>query len=216
MAVAGRKASVRVTGAAVALNLEPCTDVGGTGTLIQVTNSLKRVQDRTTGWTLYRDAVAWAGSFAGPVAGDVINRLNGSVALGGTPGGAGHAWTFTSAYLPLATVIEGKSWMYELSSSNLPKAQFLDIWQSRVMGLRDGKGKIGLWKTTDESLVNMVLAGSPIVVEFFDDLSLTADLRMWAQPTKAAFDALVANAVNHDWEFDGTTDVEGRMATNVP
>jgi hypothetical protein len=215
MAIAGRKAIVKVTGAALALTNEPCTDVLGDGSLIQITNAAKRVLDRAAVWSLFRDGGLWV-SFGAHGALDLINRLNGSVTLGSTPGGAGHTWLLTGTYLPTASVIEGKSWMYELSSGNLTKPQFLDIWQTRLMGIRDAKGKIGLWRTTDETLVNLVLTGAPVVVDFYDDASLPSDLRMWAQPSKASLDALVNNLVNHDFDFDSTPDVDGRTATNVP
>lgn len=213
MAIAGRKAIVKVTGAVVVFAAEAATDVLGDGTLIQITNPAHRIVNRSGTFDIYRNGSLWGGTSApGSMTG--LNRLNGSAILTApTPGGV--YFIQGVGYLPAVNVIEGKSWMYELSAVNTPVAKFQDIWQPKLVCLKDAKGKIGLWKTTDETLVNLVLAGAPLVVDFYDDAAQAFDMRMWAQPLKASYDALVNALVNHDFEFESTPDVDGRVATNV-
>src|SRR6266496_4096205 len=109
MAIAGRRALVKVSGGAIVFTDEACTTVTA-NTVFQITNAVKRVWDRAVAVVVKKDAVVQAAALY------TLNRLAGTITFLADIGG-GHAITVSGSYLPMAAVIEGKMYSWEISAA---------------------------------------------------------------------------------------------------
>jgi len=208
MAVAGKKALVKMSGTGIAFTAEAFTTLTA-NTVYQITSTIKRVWDPFATITIKKDGVAQATNLY------TINRLNGTVTFLADIG-AGHTITADGTYLPMTTILEGTAYSWELTANYPSVAKFGDVFIPRnVLCLRDGKGSIKNWRSTDETLLNAVLAGVMCMFEFYDDSSLAYDMRIWGIPNKESWDAAVQGLVNQDFTFECSADADLRVATNV-
>jgi hypothetical protein len=106
--VAGRKALVKVAGAAVAFVTEACTNSGDSKTY-QITNAIKRVWDPTIAITVFYNAVLQAANTY------TINRLTGKITFAVAQGAS--AVTVTGSYLPLSNAVRAKSFSWNVTAS---------------------------------------------------------------------------------------------------
>jgi hypothetical protein len=213
MAIAGRKAQVKVAGALVAFTNEPTTAVTPLVDY-QVTNAAKRVWDRamtptvqvsTDGGTTYPTASATLYS---------INRLTGTVtfspALTGTP-----LVRVSGSYLPLSVVAEASEYSYSLTAKNADYPRLGDVYATRVQTLKDVSGSLSRWYAADPYFTNALTAETPVLLEFYASSASAPDLRCWAvvnkEEIKAALDGLTETTVS----WDGASDTEGRSISVV-
>lgn len=197
----GKRAQVRVSGGAVAFAGEAFTTVTA-NTVFQITNAAKNVWDRTAAIVVKKDAVIQSAALY------KLNRLSGTITFLADIGG-GHVITADGSYLPMANAIEGKSFTWEVTRTNIDVSAFQAVWRTRIESLKDGKCSIGQWKTVDETMSAYILAGLPVVLEFDSDTSLAGyDIRMWGLPTKDSVNAVLTNAVEQMIDFEAVEDLD--------
>lgn len=109
MAIHGRKALVKVSGAGVAFLDEATTKVTA-NTVYQITDAAKRVWDRSATITVEVDADgAGAGGFVVAAASTyTVNRLTGTITFNADQG-VDAIVRVDGTYLPLSTAAEGRS-----------------------------------------------------------------------------------------------------------
>lgn len=201
MAVAGRKALVKVSGAGVAMTNEATTNVGGDNMTYRVTNTARRIWSRTGAIT-----VRVGGNVV--TAGFTINRLTGTITF---TTAATRTVTVSGDYLPVATVAEAHEYTYTLTAANEADNAFGDTFVTRVQTQKDISGSLSVWRTIDATFETALLSGSPVVLEFYSDGSQAFDLRAWAllnqNEIAAAVDGLVDQAVS----FEGVQDADNRV-----
>lgn len=208
MAIAGRKAVVNVSGGALVFTNE-ATTANVARTVYTITNTVKRVWDRIAAITVQTSPDG--GTTWNAATGYTINRLKGQVTFG-VANAVGTLIRVSGSYLPLAAAVSGKSYKWELSATNIDNSEFGFVFINRSQGLKSASGSIGQWKTTDTTLTDLLLAGSPAIVEFWSDGSATYDVRLWALFNKAQINAAVEGLVTQDIEFESTPDLDGNVA----
>ena len=212
MAIAGRKALVRVSGAPVALSAEPTT-ADATLKNFTITNAAYRVWDRAAAVSVTRspDGVTFT---AVPATEYTVNRLTGTVSFAAAQA-AGTQIRVSTSYLPLATAAEAKEFSYTFTGNNLDASTFGSTFVLRQQGQRDITGSLSMWTTTDRTFEDALTADRPVVLEFYSDSGASADFRVWAlvnsDEISAAVDGLAETAV----EWEGTADNEGRITSLV-
>lgn len=214
MAIAGRKAQVRVAGAPLPVTAEPTT-ANAARTQYQITDPARRVLDMNAAVTVTTFA---SGSTTGVVATPgqyTINRLTGTVVFA-TARNSGTTVQVAASYLPLSVAAEAREYTVTLSASNQDASALGDTHVRRQQGLKDASGSISLWTTTDRYFEEALAAGSPVVLDFYSDGNAAApDIRAWAlissDEISAAADGLAETAV----EWEATADVDGRSISLV-
>lgn len=211
MAIHGRKALVKVSGAGVAFTDEATTKVTA-NTVYQITNAAKRVWDRVAAIVVEVDADgAGGGGYAVAAASTyTVNRLTGTITFNSDQG-VDAIVRVDGTYLPLSTAAEGRSYAYELSASYPPRPKFGDSAVVRPdRGLLDITGSIGRWYSTDDYFTDALTAGVPVVLEFYSDSTGAFDCRAWAILEKDGIQSVVDGLVEEDVEFVGAADADGR------
>jgi hypothetical protein len=209
MAIAGRKAQVRVAGAAVAITNEPTTDQGGG--VFQITNAAKRVLDRTATLTARytTDNVTFTATTP-----SFVNRLTGQFTFLGLPAGA--SVQVTGSYLPMSVVAEAKEYGYTMTAKNQDSSRLGDTYVKRDQTLKDVTGSIGQWTSTDRYFENALTAETVVVLDLYADSSAAVpDLRCWALVSKTEMKAAMDGLVETSVSFEGTPDLDGRMISVV-
>ncbi len=202
---AGKHALVKVSGVAIAFVDEAFTDSGDHKTY-QITSATKRVWD---------PLIAIAVKVGGVLTAEVytVDRLRGRIIFANIDAGRG-AVTVSGSYLPLSTAIRAKAYAWSLMQTLLDDTDFEDTgFITRNTGLHDVSGTIGRWKSTDTYFADTLVAGLPVVIEFFLAASGTADLVVWALLDKDDVKSAVAGLVEEDISFQGTTDADFRVAS---
>lgn len=200
-ALSGKGAAVYASGAALSFTDEATTTLTA-NTVYQVTNTAKRVWDRSTTITVKKDAVAQASSLY------TLNRLTGTVTFLADIGG-GHTITVSGNYLPMSQVAQGKAYSYQIKASNLNVTKFGDTYMTRIQGMKDVAGSVNLWGI-DTYYRDALIAGNPVVVEFWTDTTSTYDLRVWALLNHEDVKTALTDAVDVTVQFAGSTDVDLR------
>lgn len=211
MAMHGKKALVKVSGEGVEFTDEATTRVTA-NTVYQITNAAKRVWDRSATITVEVDADGGGGGGYAVADPDTytINRLTGTVTFDDDQG-ADAIVRVDGTYLPLSTAAEGRAYAYELSASNPPGSQFGDTAVVRpAQGLLDIAGSVGAWHSADTYFSDALLAGVPVVLEFYSDSSGAFDCRAWVLLEKDGIQSVIDGLVEEDVEFVGAADADGR------
>jgi len=213
MALAGRKALVKASGAAVAFLDEPTTKVTA-NTVYQITNTAKRVLDRTATITVEVDADgAGAGGF---VVADpstyTLNRLTGTVTFSADQG-VDAVVRMDGSYLPLTTVAEARSYSYALAGENATDNEFGDSYVTRLQVMKDASGSLSRWYDTSTYWQDAFTGGTVFVLEFYSDSTAAYDLKMWAILDTNALSAAFNGLVEQEVAFSGTVDSDNRMVT---
>ena len=199
MAKAGKKALIKVSGAAVGMVAEAC----GTSDTItyQVTNAAKRVLSRVGTVTVKDGGVATAESYT-------LNRLTGQITFGGA---AVRVITVDADYLPMATAAEAHEYSYTLAKDAPQVPYFGDNYQRRIHGTRDISGSLSMWHTITDYIEMLTDSGDePVLLEFYSDSTSAFDVRCWALLNSDEVKSAVAGAVTESVSFEGTTDADGR------
>jgi|GEM_PF-1237581 len=212
MAIAGRKALVRVSGAPVAISNEATTTDAGRR-IFTITNAAYRVWDRNAAVSVTRspDGTTFT---AVPATEYTVNRLAGTVTFAAAQA-AGVQIRVSTSYLPLATAAEAKEFSYTFTGNNLDASTLGSAFVLRQQGQRDITGSLSMWTTADRTFEDALTADQPVVLEFYNDSGASADFRVWAlvnsDEISAAVDGLAETAV----EWEGTQDAEGRITSLV-
>jgi hypothetical protein len=197
----GKNARLYVSGAAVSFTDEACTTLVA-NTTYQITNTAKRIWDRSIAITVKKDAVSQASTLY------TLNRLTGTVTFNSDIGG-GHTITVSGSYLPTSQAAQAKSYDYSITAGLIPVAKFGDVYIPRLTGLYDIKGSLSGWKI-DTYYSAALIAGVPVVLEFWSDSTLAYDVRSWALLNRQQVQAAIDGAISESVSFEGATDVDLR------
>lgn len=203
--LAGKKALVKVSGAATAFTAEAFTSLGDNKTY-QITNTAKRVWDPTITIVIKVGGSPTVESYT-------INRLTGTVTFATVDAGRG-AVTADGSYLPMSMALEAKEFYYTITAKNDPDNSFGDDYVTRVQTTKDITGTLGRWRI-DQYFRDALIAGSTIAIQFFADSSGAADLVCWALLKMTGVQAAQNGLQEEPIAFDGVTDADGR-AISLP
>ncbi|WLD92643.1 hypothetical protein [Alkalihalobacillus sp. AL-G] len=210
MATAGYRAQVNVSGSPVAFTNESTT-ANMTNTIYQINDPQKRVLAREAAITVEEssDGVTW--QVVDPTV-YTLNRLNGSVEF---PNGTTAQVRLSGEYLPMSKAAEAHEYTYTLEADNQDVPLFGSPNNRRSQGLRDVTGSLTNWYETNSIFQNAIMNNQTFVIDFYSDTAKAEpDLRVWALISSDEASAEVDGMVEEDVEFEGTTDMEGRMMTN--
>jgi hypothetical protein len=207
---AGRKALVQVTGDPVVMANEPCTD-SGDHQIYQVTNAAKRVFDPTAAVTV---------KVGGAVTGEsyTLNRLTGRITFAAINAGRA-AVTVSTSYLPLSVAAGAKSYNYALVRTSVDDTDFDNAntnggFPTRLPGVYDITGALGLrWRDVDQTMQTVLLAGGVVLIALFADRAQAASMLIWAVLSKRDLQMARDGAIEHNVDFQGSADADGRAAS---
>lgn len=198
MAVAGKKALVKVSGAAVGMTAEATTASGNI--TYQITNAAKRVLSLSGTVTVKDGGVATVEAYT-------LNRLTGTITFGSA---TARTITVDADYLPMATAAEAHEYSYSLTAANSEVPRFGDNYQRRIGGMKDISGSLSLWHANSD-YIDILTGDDPVVLEFYSNSSGAFDLRCWALlDSDEVKSAVTGGAATESVSFSGTTDADGR------
>jgi hypothetical protein len=205
---AGRIGLVKMSGTATTFTDEATTAVIA-NKAYQISNAVKQVWDPTFAVTVKNGGVA-----VDPVADPyTINRLTGTVTFTAT---TARTITFSGKYLPMTTIAKGTEFYYTLSRPAIDDTTFDSVnWRENVAGIADVQATIGKnWETVSAPLLAAALSsGSVLVLQFYSNRAIAADLLMWALPTKSARSVKVQDLVKASLDFTGAPDADKRSVS---
>lgn len=201
MAIAGKKARLKISGTAIVFTDEATTT--SDNLTYQITNAVKRVWDRTVTIVVEDGGVPTVEVYT-------INRLTGTVTFGSA---VVRTITVTGSYLPMAVAAECYDYNYSIEADNQDSTQFGDTFIHRVQGLLDVSGSISRFYAIDDVFIDKILAGEIFVIEFYTDFSQAADILVWAILASDEDSASVDGLVEEGLEFEGTADANGRVVS---
>jgi hypothetical protein len=213
MAIAGRKARVKVTGVAVPVTAEAATSE--TLSIYRITNAARRIMAPAVAVTVEQSTNG--GANWNTVTAYTLNRLEGRVNFTSARG-AGTLVRVNYSYLPVTTALEGRNYSYSIIAKNDDDTQYGDDWQSRMQVTLDCKGTIDTLATLDRYFASTLLAGTaPVVIELWSDNAAAApDLRFWALLDTHGLQAAIDSVQKNPIEWSGAGDAEGTVcATNL-
>lgn len=203
--ISGKRAQVKVSGSGLSFTAEATTKVTA-NTVYQITDTAKRVWDRSATITVYKDAVAQAATLY------TLNRLTGTVTFLADIGAA-PAITVTGTYLPLSVAAEAKSYTYGIQKAALDDTAFGDTYETKLHGLKSASGRVGRWHTTDTYFSDALVAGAPVVIEFWSNSAGTFDVKMWAMLDSDSMSVALRGVNEEDVSFVGAADTDGRVVS---
>ncbi len=202
---AGRKALVKVSGAAIVFTDEAFTDSGDHKTY-QITSTTKRVWDPTAAVVVKTGGVTTVEVYT-------VDRLRGRITFALVDALRG-AVTVSGSYLPMSVAARSKAYTWSLMQTLLDDTDFEDTgFVTRNVGLHDVSGTISRWKSTDTYFADTLIAGLPVVIEFFLDATGLPDLCVWALLDKDDVKSAIAGLVEEDVSFQGAPDADLRVAS---
>jgi hypothetical protein len=201
--IAGRRALVKIVGAPVVFTNEATTDAGDHQNY-QITAAVKRVWDQATALVV---------KVGGSVTAEVytFNRLTGTVRFATINAGRA-AVTLSGAYLPLTSAIGATNFSYSLSKQAIDDTDFDAAYigfKTCQHGALDVEGSIGRRFTIDTTFRDALLAGAPVVIQFFSDRNAAPDLTVWALLSKDAITAAQDGIQSGSIDFKGAPDDQG-------
>ncbi|WP_134705091.1 hypothetical protein [Ammoniphilus sp. YIM 78166] len=203
MATSGRKALIKMSGAAVSATGLATTKQADNRTYF-ITDTTKRVLDPNAAVTVKVAGVVTAEAY-------VVDRLTGKIVFNVANAGRG-AVTVDVAYLPLTTVGEAKEYSWIIEADNQETTGFQDAWVKRKQALKDTSASLGRWYV-DPVFRNKLEAGEPVVLEFYVDAALAPDLKMWAVCSSDEISGSADGLIEESIDFEGTTDKDGRAVS---
>lgn len=200
-ATAGRKALIRVTGAAVAFTNEAMTG-DGAHLIYNITNTVKNCWDPFLPVT-----VKVAGTTV--TTGFTINRLVGRVTFAASQGAS--AVTVSGSYLPLSTAAGCHQYTITRDASLIDVSGFGDNWKQSIAGMKSASGSLSRWYQSDSYFFDAMNGSTPVVLEFFADSTAAFTMRAWVAITKDSLSAAVDSAVDEAVDWSGTADADGNV-----
>lgn len=211
MAIAGKKARIKVSGAPVAFANEATTgDVARV--VYQINDAGKRVWAREAALTVEQsldNGVTW-----NAVSAYTPNRLNGSIIFSSARA-AGALVRVSGQYLPLTIAAECSAYSYSLKGRNETNNHFESDWTLRTQTLLDATGSLSKWTNIDRYFEDALLAGDPVVLEIFSDKAAAADLRAWALLAADDMSGAIGGVQQTAVEWEGAADADGRAISTA-
>jgi hypothetical protein len=209
--IAGKKALVKVGGIPVTLTNEATTDAGDHKNY-QITTAARRVLDRATAVVVKNGGVA-VNPLVDPF---TVNRLSGTVTFVAADGA--RVITVSGKYVPLTSAVSSKNYTYSLARTALMDTDFDSAntntgFNTYQAGQLDISGSVGRRITTDTAMRDALIAGDPVVIEFFSDRSAAADMVCWALLNKDQVQSAVDGMQEGSIDFSGAADDYGLAAS---
>lgn len=209
--LAGRRALVKVTGDAVAFTAEATTASGNI--TYQITSATKRVWDRTAAITVKNSGV----TVDPAVTPYTINRLTGTVTFLTS---VVRVITIDGSYLPVSVAAGAKSYTWQLTATSVDDSDFDTAdtesgFTTRVQMMREVSGSIGGNWNVDQYFATALLAGDPIVLEFYSSRDASPDLICWALLAKAGMQSALDKIAEVSVDFVGASDDDGRVVSDT-
>ena len=199
----GKKALVKVSGAALTLTNEATTDAGA-HLVYQITAAAKRVLDPTAVVTVKEDAVP-------SVAAYTLNRLNGTVTFA-VARGAVVVVTVSGSYLPQSTAISCTDWNLTLSGIAADVSEYGDVFMQRLAISKDAIGSVKSWRdTVDRTWENALLAGAPVLIALYTLSTGIPDFLVWATLNKQQVQSALKSAQSQSIDWEGAADADNRV-----
>lgn len=204
--IAGRRALVKVTGAPVAFTAEACaTSDNKTYT---ISNAARRYWDRDTAVLVYKGGIAVNGALD-PYR---VIRLTGQVVFTNIDALRG-AVTVTGASLPVSVAAGARGYSFTLEQSALDDSDFdtagTDGHTRKLAGLKNVSGSISRRFRVASGMAAALIAGKPVVLEFFADREQVPDLVCWALLKKEGIQSAIDGNTDAECDWDGFPDADG-------
>lgn len=203
---AGRKALIKVSGAAVAFTSQATANVGGDNKTYQLSSTaLQGLPFSRTGSVTVRTT-----SGVVPAAQYTIYRLNGSVVFDTTTL-TDSAVTVSGSYLPLTQAAQAREFSYTLGVDNLVVTAFGNNYQDRVQGVKDANGNFSDW-FLDTTYQSMITSSSHyVVIDHFHSTGSAFDTRVWAILSGIEITEPVDGAIDESVNWEGSPDADGNV-----
>lgn len=207
--IAGKRALVKITGAAVAMVDQVCTSLGDNQNY-RITDAAKRILDPTAAITVKVNGGAVAASTYS------VNRLNGVITF--TTVLVRTTVAISTSYLTATAVGGAKSYSWNLALSLVDDTDYdsanTDSGFTRwLAGLWNVNGSIGNRWRAETALFTAVQNATPVVLEFYPDRTSNPELIVRALLNKNDLSAVHDGAIDGSVEFVGFADVDGRVAS---
>lgn len=201
MALAGKNALVKATGAAVSFTAEATNTSDNLN--YQITDSTKEVWCAFCTITVLDGGVPTVEAFT-------LNRLTGTVTFGAA---VARVITVTGQFLPLATVAQAFDFTYSIEADNADTTEFTNQYIQRTQTLKDFSASLTRFENIDKVFFDRLTAGDSMVLEFFEDFTGTADLRARVLIASEEGSGAVDGVVEGSLDFEGSGDDDGRVVT---
>lgn len=199
MALAGKNALVKATGAAVGFTAEATNTSDNQN--YQIADATKQVWCAFCTITVLDGGIPTSESFT-------LNRLTGTVTFGSA---SVRTITVTGSFLPLATVAQAFDFTYSISADNADTTEFTNQYIQRTQTVKDFSASLTRFENIDKVFFDRLNAGDSIVLEFFEDFTGTADLRARVLISTEEGSAAVDGVVEGSLDFEGSGDADGRV-----
>lgn len=210
--IAGRRARVLVSGAPLDFTAEACSTVDDR--IYTIDDAALRFWDRDTVVQVFDDAVA-VDPETDPY---TLNRLTGQVIFA-APDAARGPVTVTGRYLPVSAAAGARSYAWSLERMVVDDTDFEDAGTDghvrKLAGMLDVSGSIGRRWRTESGMAAALLAGKPVILEFYSNRDADPDLICWALLSKEGVQAATEGTVDADVEWQGAPDADGVVAATL-
>lgn len=154
--LAGKSVLLKISGAPVTMTGEATTSAGDNKTY-QITNAAKQVVDFASTLTVLESGSATTDSY-------VFDYLSGRVVFDAADAGRGPI-TVTGKYLPMTTAAYANSVSRSETCSLGDATVFQDTHRHRIPLLKSASGTLTQIDVTDDTYIDALVAGKPIVIE---------------------------------------------------
>lgn len=207
--VAGRRALVKVVGAAVAFVTEATTDAGDHLTY-QITNPLKQIWDPTVAVLVYVGGVLQASTLY------TLDRLTGRIIFTVSQGAG--VVTVSGSYRPTSIAVRGKGYSWSLQATLAEDNDYDQVntdngFQRKLQMHLDISGSVAAKFSSDGYFRDALLNDALVVLEFFPDRAQSHDLVCWGRLSKHDVQAALDSVQDRSVEFQGAVDADGRAAS---
>lgn len=167
--LAGKDTVIKISGAATTMTAEATTTADDT--VYQITNAVKHVLDRDTPPTVLDNGAATAEAYT-------VNYLNGKITFATADAGRGPI-TVTGMYLPMSVAAYAHSMSRGEAVTLFDATVFGATNIKRKTGLKSASGTLAQFDVVDNTYVDALAAGNPIVIED-RSTSISEPNRAWA------------------------------------
>ncbi|MBA3853332.1 MAG: hypothetical protein C0503_02895 [Gemmatimonas sp.] len=204
--IAGKKALVKVTGAPLDFEDEACSTTDDTTYTID--DATKKYWDRDTAVQVFDDGVA-VDPEVDPYR---IIRLTGQVVFETADALRGPI-TVTGKYLPTSVAAGARAYSFTLEQPALDDTTFDDAGTDghtrKIAGLKNVSGSISRRFRIESGMAAALIAGDPVILEFYADRAEAPDLVCWALLSKEGIQSSVDGTTDADVDWEGIPDADG-------
>lgn len=201
----GKKALVKVSGAALTLTNEATADAGD-HLNYQIIATSKRVLDPTAAITVKEDGTPTAAAYT-------LNRLNGTVTFAIARGGA-VAVTLSGSYLPQSTALSCTEWNISVIGTSADVSDFDTggVWVARLALSKDASGSVKSWRDSiDRTWETALIADTPVMLALYTLSTGSPDFLVWATLNKQQVQAALKSAQTQSIDWEGAADADNRV-----